>query len=102
LGRHNNRRLYRQLRRHIAKHNLWRCDLHLRELRQSSFGRGQRIMISSAPTPSDQFMRRPKDVGVRRRCNEDYSLSLLGLVDDLMSHSSARQDKAQQHNVNDP
>jgi hypothetical protein len=102
LWRHNDRRLNCQLRRRIANYNLWRRDLRLREFGEPSFGRGQRIVISSTPTPSDHFVRCPKDVGVRSRCSEDYNLSPLGrLDDDLMPHDSACGDEAQQYNVND-
>jgi hypothetical protein len=58
-------------------------------------------MISSAPTTSDHFVRRAKNVGIGRRRDEDYDLSLPGLLDDLMSKRSTREDEAQQRNVND-
>ena len=94
LGRHNDCRFYRQLGIRVAKHNLRRSDLHHRELGESPSRRGQRITIPTASTTTDHFAGRPKYVGVRGRCNEEYDLSLLGLYDDLMSDGSARKDEA--------
>ncbi len=99
LWRHNDRRFHSQLWRQVANHNLRRSDLYHRELGESAFRCGQRITISTASTTTDHFAGRPKYVGVRGRCNEEYDLSLLGLYDDLMSNGSARKDEAHQCNV---
>ena len=85
----------------VADNNLRRRDLHHRKLWQSSLGCRQRIMVSPASASTDDLFGGPENVGVRRRRDEGYYLSLAGWLYDLMSKSSGREKKSYQHNVDD-
>jgi hypothetical protein len=59
-------------------------------------------MISSSPSSTDDLSGGPEDVCVRRRRDKGYDFSLLGLLYDLSSKGSARKNKTNQNNVDDP
>ncbi len=58
-------------------------------------------MISSSPSSTNDFSGGPEDIRIRRRRDEGYDLSLLGLLYDLMSNSSDRKNKTKDYNVDD-
>ncbi len=90
-----------ELRMLVANYNLRRGDLHHCKLRQSSLGRRQRIMISSAASSADYRPRGSENIRVGRGCDESYDLALLGLRHNVMAKSRASKNNTYQNNVDD-